>query len=215
MILKSELFTVNATSVLDLDDVDADFVFDCRGKPKDFSNYLRLKNPTNAAILAKPNWDTTKEFWSRHIATPDGWTFVIPTSQESPSHDYCVGYCYNRDITDKVEAELNFQKLFDVNIKKHIEYDSYVTKTPTDGRVILNGNRLFFLEPLEATSLTTSIRISDSIKKLQYDNDFENQNKIYNQWLNEVIDIIMLHYLVKPPYKTKFWIDATSQVFIP
>ena len=40
LILKSQLFTVNATSVLDLNDIDADFVFDCRGKPKIFQIIL-------------------------------------------------------------------------------------------------------------------------------------------------------------------------------
>ena len=70
-VLNSGLFKVTEGDV-DPKDVDADYVFDCRGKPKDFSDYDDLINPTNAAILAKPNWDTTKAFWSRHVATPDG-----------------------------------------------------------------------------------------------------------------------------------------------
>ena len=44
---------------------------------------LRIQNTKesiNAAILAKPNWDV-RSIWSRHVATPDGWTFVIPTYQ--------------------------------------------------------------------------------------------------------------------------------------
>ena len=211
LILKSQLFTVNATSVLDLNDIDADFVFDCRGKPKDFSNYLRLKNPTNAAILAKPNWDTTREFWSRHIATPDGWTFVIPTSEESPSHDYCVGYCYNRDITDNVEAELNFQNLFDVNIKKHIEYDSYVTKTPTDGRVILNGNRLFFLEPLESSSTQTYIEVA----KMAWDYIFHQKEvaKDIHAYVRQTQNFVLWHYSYGSKYNTPFWNHASKMNF--
>ena len=106
--------------------VDADYVFDCRGKPKDFSDYDDLINPTNAAILAKPNWDTTKAFWSRHVATPDGWTFIIPTHSESPSHDYCVGYCYNSNITSKEDAESNLSSMFDVEIKKHLKFKNYL-----------------------------------------------------------------------------------------
>ena len=214
LILKSGLFTVNATSVLDLDDVDADFVFDCRGKPKDFSNYLRLKNPTNAAILAKPNWDTIKEFWSRHIATPDGWTFVIPTSEESPSHDYCVGYCYNRDITSKVEAELNFQNLFDVNVKKHIEYENYVSKTPIDGRVILNGNRLFFLEPLESSSTQTYIEVA----KMASDHIFCGKEvtevtKDIHAYVRQTQNFVLWHYNYGSKYNTSFWNHASKLNF--
>ena len=86
---------------VDPKDIDADYVFDCRGKPKDLTNYDELKNPINAAILAKPNWDTSEANWSRHVATPDGWTFVIPAKENSPSRSGAVGYCYNSDITSQ------------------------------------------------------------------------------------------------------------------
>ena len=122
-ILESGHFKVTEGEI-DPKDVDADYVFDCRGKPKDFTDYDELKNPINAAILAKPNWDVKEAFWSRHVATPDGWTFVIPTDPDSPSHDYCVGYCYNTIITTKEEAEKNFTELFDVKVKKHVGFIS-------------------------------------------------------------------------------------------
>ena len=90
-ILKSGHFKVIESNVLDPNKVDADYVFDCRGRPDDYTDYDELVNPVNACLLGKPNWDTTKPLWSSHVATPDGWTFVIPTHEESPSHDYCVG----------------------------------------------------------------------------------------------------------------------------
>ena len=154
-VLKSGYFKVIEDRV-DPRLVDSDYVFDCRGKPKDFSNYDPLINPTNACILAKPNWDTTKALWSRHVATPDGWTFVIPTHVDSPSHNYCVGYCYNTNITSKEDAENNMLEMFDVEVTKHVNYKNYVAKnTIIDDRIVLNGNILFFLEPLESSSTQT------------------------------------------------------------
>ena len=97
-VLSSGHFKVVEDDV-DPKDVDSDYVFDCRGKPDNYDGYEELINPTNACILGKPKWNTAKNPWSRHVATPDGWTFVIPTNKKSPSHDYCVGYCYNSDIT--------------------------------------------------------------------------------------------------------------------
>ena len=153
-VLNSGHFKVIEDDIPDPKDVDADYVFDCRGKPEDYSDYEELINPTNAAILAKPNWDTTKALWSRHVATPDGWTFVIPTNSDSPSHDYCVGYCYNSNITQKEEAEYNLLEMFDVEVTKHLKYKNYIAKNPiVDDRILLNGNRLFFLEPLESSSI--------------------------------------------------------------
>ena len=57
-VLNSSRFKVIESEV-DPKDVDADYVFDCRGKPDDYSNYEPLINPTNACILGKPNWDTS------------------------------------------------------------------------------------------------------------------------------------------------------------
>ena len=147
-------------------EVDADYIFDCRGKPDDFSEYEDLKNPINTCILAEPNWNTTKALWSRHVASPDGWTFVIPTFSSSPSHKYCVGYCYNSNITSKENAENNFLNMFDVNVTKHVKFKNYIAKSPlVDGRIFKNGNRLFFLEPLESSSTQTYIMWADYIMK--------------------------------------------------
>ena len=158
-VLESGLFKVTEGEV-DPKDIDADYVFDCRGKPKDFSDYEELINPTNACILGSPKWNTTEALWSRHVATPDGWTFVIPTHTTSPSNDYCVGYCYNSNITSKEDAEKNMLEMFDVEIIKHVSYNNYVAKEPiVDGRIFKNGNRLFFLEPLESSSTSVGLRI--------------------------------------------------------
>ena len=43
--------------------------------------------------------------------------------------------------------------MFDVNITKHVDFKNYVAKNPSvDDRVFKNGNRLFFLEPMESSS---------------------------------------------------------------
>ena len=96
--LESGLFKVIEGDV-DPKDVDADYVFDCRGTPKDFTGYTKLQSPINSVILGKPKWDS-KELWSRHVATPDGWAFVLPMDESSPSHKGAVGYLYNNEITN-------------------------------------------------------------------------------------------------------------------
>ena len=210
-ILESGHFKVTESDVLDLDDIDADYIFDCRGKPKDFSEYDMLKNPTNSAILAKPNWDLTRTHWSSHIATPDGWTFVIPTHIDSPSHDYCVGYCYNKDCSTDEEAEKNMLSMFDVEIKKKVRYTNYVAKKPIDGRVILNGNRLFFLEPMESSSTNTYI---DWIK-MCWNYIFSKGKKpdpsyMIRGIIDQIQNFVLWHYQYGSKYDTKFWDYAQS-----
>ena len=148
-ILTSGQFKTTYKNLPELGDIDSDYIFDCSGKPDNYDNYEELINPINACILAEPNWNTAKNPWSRHVATPDGWCFVIPTRKKSPSFKYCVGYCYNSDITSQDEAEENFLKMFDVSVTKHVKFKNYVAKEPViDNRIFLNGNRLFFLRTI-------------------------------------------------------------------
>ena len=187
-------------------EVDADYVFDCRGKPDDFSDYEDLKNPINACILAEPNWDTTKALWSRHVATPDGWTFVIPTHSSSPSHKYCVGYCYNSNITSKENAENNFLKMFDVEITKHINFKNYVAKNAVvDNRIFKNGNRLFFLEPMESSSSQAYI----SWVRMSFDYIFNNKDfnpsDAVTKHIKQLQNFVLWHYQYGSKYDTPFW----------
>ena len=214
-VLNSGLFKVTEGDI-DPKDVDADYVFDCRGKPKDFSDYDDLINPTNAAILAKPKWDTTKAFWSRHITTPDGWTFVIPTHTESPSHDYCVGYCYNSDITQKEEAEYNLLEMFDVEVTKHLKYKNYLAKNPIiDDRIFLNGNRLFFLEPLESSSVQAYVECARYFVDYIITKKEPIEQAAYSakQYIKQLQNFVLWHYQFGSKYNTPFWDYATKLSF--
>lgn len=215
-ILNSGHFKVTESNVLDVHSVDADYVFDCRGKPTDFTNYEELKNPINAAILGKPNWNTTEAFWSRHVATPDGWTFVIPTHESSPSHDYCVGYCYNDTITSKEEAEKNFLSMFDVEIKKHVSFRNYVAKRPViDERIFLNGNRLFFLEPLESSSTQTYVEWSRGVFNtiMSGKGSMREREWEIRRYIKQTENFVLWHYHFGSKYDTPFWDYAKTLAF--
>ena len=191
--------------------VDADYIFDCRGKPEDFSDYEDLKNPINACILAEPNWDTTKALWSRHVATPDGWTFVIPTHSSSPSHKYCVGYCYNSNITSKENAENNFLNMFDVNVTKHVNFKNYVAKNAVvDNRIFKNGNRLFFLEPMESSSSQAYISWVRMVFDYIFNNKDFNPNASVINYIKQLQNFVLWHYQYGSKYDTPFWDHAKT-----
>ena len=210
-ILESKLFKVIEDTV-DPKDVDSDYVFDCRGKPDDPSNYDELINPTNACILAKPNFDN-KANWSRHVATPDGWSFIIPAAE---SHSGSMGYCYNSNITSREEAEKNLNDMFDVEITTNIEYKNYIAKEPViDNRIFLNGNRLFFLEPLESSSTQTYIEMARAVF------DYYLQGKVsavhvkedIRRFVQQVQNFVLWHYQFGSKYDTPFWEYAKSLTF--
>lgn len=212
-VLKSNLFKVTEKEVDNLDDIDADYIFDCRGKPKDFSSYIKLKSPVNSVILGKPKWDLIEQYWTRSVATKDGWCFVIPANVKSKAHNNCVGYLYNNTITSYQEAENNFLDMFDVDISKTFSFDNYMAKNPiVDNRIILSGNKFFFLEPLESTAVQAYLRwarltFDVLIKKSKSFNDITVEFKKYIQ---ETQNFILWHYKFGSKYNSKFWNHAQS-----
>ncbi len=210
-ILGSKLFKVVEDDV-DPKDVDADYVFDCRGKPDDSSSYDELINPTNECILAKPNFEN-KANWSRHVATPDGWSFIIPATE---SHSGSMGYCYNSNITSREDAEKNFNDMFDVEITTNIKYKNYIAKEPViDNRIFLNGNRLFFLEPMESTSNQAYIEMARAVF------DYYLQGKVsavhvkedMTKYIRQLQNFILWHYQFGSKYDTPFWQYAKTLSF--
>ena len=215
-ILTSNKFKTIYKELPKLDDIDSDYIFDCRGKPENYDNYEELVNPINACILAEPNWSTARNPWSRHVATPDGWCFVIPTRKKSPSFKYCVGYCYNSDITPQDEAEENFLNMFDVSVTKHVKFKNYVAKEPViDNRIFLNGNRLFFLEPLESSSTQAYLEMSRAVF------DYYLQGRVSAVHVKEDIveykkilqNFVLWHYQFGSKYDTPFWNFAKTLTF--
>ncbi len=214
-VLSSGHFKVVEDDV-DPKDVDSDYVFDCRGKPDNYDGYEELINPTNACILGKPKWNTVKNPWSRRVATPDGWTFVIPTNKKSPSHDYCVGYCYNSDITPPDEAAENFTKQFDVEITKYIKYKNYVIKEPIiNDRIVVNGNRLFFLEPLESSSMQVYIEMVRSVFEYLLPGRCDRNYVVTDikKYIKQLQNFVLWHYQFGSKYDTAFWEYAKTLKF--
>ena len=206
-VLNSNSFKVKRQKVNDISNIDSDYIVDCRGKPSSFEDYDPLINPINAAVLGKPNEPNTDPF-TKHIATEDGWTFVIPTDKTSPSYSRSVGYLYNKDITSREDAEKNFTKNFDVTVTDNLTFNSYVAKNPViDNRIILNGNRLFFLEPMESTSISTY----QTWAKLSYqfvgNKGWAPHHAVIDikRHIQQVQNFILWHYKFGSQYDTPFW----------
>ena len=212
-ILESGLFDVVKDNVNSLEHIDADFIFDCSGKPESFENYEELINPNNSAILGKPRIDTSDLDWTRAVATPDGWCFVIPTFKTSPSHPYSLGYIYNREITNKKMATENFKELFDIDITQYLNFKNYLAKEPiVDDRIILNGNSLFFLEPLESSAVETYshwLRLTFDWIILKRKSALTICSDI-REYVHQVEKFILWHYSNGSVYDTKFWDYAKS-----
>lgn len=216
-VLESGVFEVIEKNIKNPEEeVDADFIVDCRGRfNRDKKLYDSLINPLNSVLITRREVEPDL-FYTKSVATPDGWTFIIPNI-DSTSY----GYLYNNNITTVQEASSNFMQMFHFNPQDHqidcFDFENYIAKDCFQGeRTALNGNRLCFLEPLEATSTSFYMDVAGAIfDHIFYDIDKKicNQN-IHNQ-MKKLQDFILWHYQFGSKFDTPFWEYAKSLPFNP
>ena len=226
-ILNSGLFTVKEGNVANLDTVDADVIFDCRGNTKkDNIEYESLYCPVNSVLLAVGPSSTNPQLWSRHVATLDGWTFVIPNTTDTTSY----GYLYNSNITPLETVKTNFSEMFPEASESYSEhfdhkqevvnlpFESYVAKEPvridSNGRkIILNGNRLAFFEPMEATAVLSYLKVATVTFDWVVNNNRLSQKAEMSikNFYYEIQKFILYHYIKGSVYDTPFWRDAQTK----
>ena len=105
--------------------------------------------------------------------------------------------------------------MFDVEVTKHINYDNYVSKEVViDGRIILNGNRLFFLEPLESSSTQSYMEVVLNFGRiLQSECKLDNLNYKVLTYIKQLQNFVLWHYQFGSKYDTPFWNYAKKLTF--
>ena len=188
-----------------------DFYIDCTGfkkllisklggKWKSWNKYL----PMNEAIaFTTPD---TKEYnpYTLARAMKAGWLWRIPTYGR-----WGNGYVYNNAYINRDEAKKECEKYlkYKIKIDANIKFDAGVLEKAWIGNCMAIGLSSSFIEPLEATSMGTSIQQTFLLMHLiinyeQADIDFYNEKF---QFLTEnVRDFIVLHYMVNKK-DSDFW----------
>lgn len=208
-VLDSGFFKVTEAKITDPEgQIDADFIVDCRGRPEGMDDmYETLSNPLNSAILSRKEGRDPDLHYTRCIATPNGWTFVIP-NVDSVSY----GYLYNDSITPYAEATEDFMSRFGVIPDGSLKFDNYVAKNIWSGeRTILNGNRYSFIEPMEATSTSVHQTIATLLYDHIDDKCFrEEVNTSAYEFVKQNENFIKWHYETGSKFDSPFWDYATQ-----
>ena len=213
-VLNSGVFEVVEKTIEDPEkEIDSDFIFDCRGRNNREKNlYDQLINPLNSVILSRKEKVYPDLVYTRTVATPNGWTFVIP-NVDSTSY----GYLYNNQITTKEEATADFIERFNVVPDGNLTFENYIAKNFFQGeRTILNGNRLSFLEPLEATSTGFYEKVvMVALNHIARGVNKEVCNASIRFEMKQIENFILWHYQYGSKFNTSFWEYAKSLPFNP
>lgn len=193
---------------VDTQDIDADFIIDCTGKPITYESHKQSDYiPVNSVYVTQCFWDYPKFNHTLTIARPYGWVFGIPLANRCS-----IGYMYNKDINTLEEVMADVQNIFDeYNLEPSettnaFSFKNYRRRNNIEGNIAYNGNASFFLEPLEATSFSTVDSVNTIIDRHWFHgSSLELSNQRYDEWITSNESIIMLHYYAGSDFKTPFW----------
>jgi tryptophan halogenase len=210
---------------IDLDDntnVVADFWFDATGfnrvlmtalgntEWESFKDYLLC----DSAFAFPTESDPSKQIrpYTRARALSSGWAFEIPTVARRGN-----GYVYSsQHITeDKAVDEMSALLGIEVQPSKTFKFDPGYLKKSWVKNCASVGLSSSFVEPLEATSIGTSIMqmmmIVPYVASYQsyYEHSQNHYNKRMEAMMDNILTMIRLHYHTDKT-NSQFWIDAKN-----
>lgn len=170
------------------------------------SKFLKMKS-----AIVFPTGETNEyPLWTLAKAMDYGWRFRIPTQGR-----YGNGYIFDSDYitADQAKEEIDKEFGYDVEIGKQINFDPGALDLAWIKNCVAVGLSGNFIEPLEATSIGTSIQQMFLLmhRLPNYtDKTIEKYNSDIKGIMNNIRDFIVLHYMTKKD-NSQFWIDLQSQ----
>lgn len=186
-----------------------DYAVDCRGFPTEATDYVRspcsLMN--HCLIYSFLKHDPIQ--YTEHIATRNGWMFGVPLVSRKT-----YGYLFNDNITPLEDAQFDMAEHLGISVEELTsskEYRTYTfvpyyTTKFADKRLLKNGNRALFFEPISATSINQYISTCDLIVKYLLNNTTEEEvNLEFIKESNVTEDILNFYYHGGTNYDSPFW----------
>jgi tryptophan halogenase len=202
--------------------IESNFWFDCSGfarvlMSKTRNKWISYKEhlPCNTAIPFSTDISSkTVKFETEAYAREAGWSWKIPLQ-----HRHGNGYVFCDGFTNEDKAIQELEKKLGHKVEpiKTIKFDPGRYSEPWYNNIVAVGLSQNFLEPLQATSIHTSIisvanLIFHYLKgEVPYFKDRIEYNKILATTIDDYKDFIQMHYLTGRS-DTPFWKFITNEL---
>lgn len=172
-------------------------------KWQSYGKYLKMKS----AITFPTGDEDNYNLWTLAKAMDYGWMFRIPVWGRHGN-----GYIYDSEYITKEQAKEEVEKLLgtEIEVSKEFNFDPGCLDRVWIKNCCAIGLSGSFVEPLEATSIGTSIQQAFILMhKLSNYNEkvIDNYNSSVNSIMENIRDFIVLHYITKKE-NTQFWKDV-------
>ena len=204
------------TLTLDSDKtIDCSFVIDCSGSKSFFlksfkSPWVSYKDklPVDSAIHFSTSMEENSiPSYTEAIAMKYGWMWKIPLQE-----NYDCGYLFDSTLIDSDQAKKEVEEYLghSIEVSKTLSFEPGYYKTPWVNNVISIGLSAGFVEPLESTSIWTSIStlgrvFSTPDAMYRIDQRFVDEfNQDFCKLNESVFSFIYFHYMSERN-DTEFW----------
>jgi len=170
---------------------------------KSYSEYLIL----NSAISFATNEMDEYNAWTLSQARNSGWSWHIPVRGRTGN-----GYVFSDNFISEDEAYQEMQRDFgNVEIAKRFKFDPGRLEKFWYKNCMAAGLSANFVEPLEATSIASTIQQIRCFISYYPSNDHKTFNTRMNAVFDNLVDYIQAHYLVKRN-DTPFWKEIQNNL---
>jgi tryptophan halogenase len=197
------------------EEIKCDFVFDCSGFKSFFAKEFKSKwvsykdkLPVNSAIpFFLPMEEDSIPAHTEAIAMKYGWIWKIPLQER-----YGCGYVFDSSLINADEAKKEVEEYlgYEITVPRTLTFEPGYYETPWVHNVISIGFSAGFVEPLEATSIWTSITTLGrllSTPDLFYRKDqriADEFNKDFCSINESILSFVYFHYMSGRD-DTDFW----------
>ena len=209
-----------------------DLVFDARGFPRELhpDRHINISFiPTDTAAIRRcpatikvdRDGPALQHTYTRAVARPHGWVFVIPLTTHTS-----YGYIFNRAVTSLAEVEADFDELLEADgiaefePRVVLQFPNYIHRRIYDGAVCRIGNAAAFMEPLEATAIVSAqlqigmilqTRLNRPVEHLERDAPVVNRFLINNMLCYGLF--VGWHYSRGSKFDSAFWRHARDSAW--
>lgn len=197
-------------------DVNTDFVFDCTGFKRliigkhygsKWNSYNKSLPVDTAIPFFIPNENGPINPWTQAIAMKNGWQWQIPVQDR-----YGCGYVFDSDLITPEQAKQELDEFmgYEVESPRVLTFDPGSYEKTWIKNCCAIGLSTGFIEPLEATSIWTTIMnlhsFSQYIRGLTESDitSIDNFNRVVKGINDDTLEFIHFHYLTKRN-DTEFW----------
>ena len=163
--------------------------------------------PVNSAIpFTLPMKDNVKgkDTRTRAVAMKYGWLWMIPLQSR-----WGCGYVHDGSLISEEDARKEIEEyvgkpIFGSLSARRISFKSGYYEKPYVGNVVAIGLSSGFFEPLEATSLATTVKQLFRITTKGFNYNIDTENKYFNSVQRQILWFLTLHY-ISDRDDTEFW----------